>query len=60
MCIPGLIVAKIDLHQIDSQLNQVTCHQERPAEAVVTITLELFGVRLGKIKSIMGLTISQK
>ena len=60
MRVPGLVVAEVDLHQVDSCLDQLARGQERPAEGVLSIVFELPGIGIVDIKGSPGVRITQQ
>lgn len=60
MSIPRFIVPQIHLDQINSSLNQLSSHQERPPERISPVAILHFGVRIVNIKSLLHTGIREK
>ena len=60
MGVPSFVVAEVNLHEVHAEVHEVARHKQRPAETVVAVAFNLFGISFGKIKGIVRLAVGQQ
>ena len=60
MRVPGLVVAQVDLNEVDPRLDQSAGHQQRPAESMAAVTVEHFRIGATTSKAVLDPGVGQE
>ena len=58
--VPRLVVAQVDLNEVDPSLDEPAGHQERPAERMAAVSVEHFRVGVEDVERVLDLHVGQE